>query len=330
MREVCVSYYTEEEIFTAKALLHSHNPSLFGELVKRQDSKERTKEEANIDDLYDWFRKLDDSDISYTICAANMKRIPKYNPEEVDNITMLERILKLEETLKSDRDAHLNLISRTCKIEEKVFNGAESLENKINSVKNDLDKTGSQVTQVFNDVQNIDKEVKSQNTIIKDQLNSYAGAMKEKAMIKPSVTPPIALQVPDPSGWQIVNNNKRKKPALVVTARPSGSTSRKLGAPPPSRHFVIERVLNDTIEDDIVELIKSKNNTIDIRSVECMSHEDATYKTFKLEVSVEDCKAVYDPDLWDYGMRISPFYKKRITPLERMSNWNSRHQQQHQ
>ena len=69
MREECSGYFTEDEIFNAKVLLHSQNPVLFGECVKRQDSTVggRTKIEANIDDIYDWFRKLDDNDLSINI-----------------------------------------------------------------------------------------------------------------------------------------------------------------------------------------------------------------------------------------------------------------------
>ena len=130
MREVCASYFKDDEIFSAKNMLHNENPTLFGELIKRQDTKDRSKEEANLDDIYDWFRKLDDQDISVTICASNIKKMPKFNPEEAEQTSMLERLIKLEEAMINDRESRINLITRTCKLEEKVYEGAESLENK--------------------------------------------------------------------------------------------------------------------------------------------------------------------------------------------------------
>ena len=42
-----------------------------------------------------------------------------------------------------------------------------------------------------------------------------------------------------------------------------------------------------------------------------MSHADTRYRKYKLEISVEDCKIVYDPDFWPYGTRIRPFFRKR-------------------
>ena len=38
MREACAGYYTHDEIFNAKTLLHNQDPSFFGELIKRQDT----------------------------------------------------------------------------------------------------------------------------------------------------------------------------------------------------------------------------------------------------------------------------------------------------
>ena len=115
--------------------------------------------------------------------------------------------------------------------------------------------------------------------------------------------------------WQVAGENKKRKKALLGTARPisaaSGSTNKIFGAPPPSRHFVLERIMNNITKDDISTYIKNKNSELEVRSLECMSHDDARYKKYKLEISVEDCKIVYAPDFWPYGTRIRPFFRKR-------------------
>ena len=159
LRDVCSSFYTDEEIFSAKMMLHSENPTIFGELIKRQDSKEgskdqRSKEEANVDDIYEWFKKLDENNIEYTIYSNNIKRLPKFNPEEADNVSMLERLIQIEETLKENKASHLGLVTRTCKLEEKLYQGDECIENIVK-------KTDDKVVQMFNNVKNIDMEVKT-------------------------------------------------------------------------------------------------------------------------------------------------------------------------
>ena len=177
MREACSGYYTEEEIYNAKLILHSKNPGLFGECVKRQDSHNggRSKGEANVEDIYDWFRKLDDNDITLNIYAKNLKRIPKFNPEEIESTSVLERLIKLEETMKVEKETHLALVGRTSKLEERVFNGSESLENKLSQVNENLSKTETQIVKMSNEVVNMDKEIKTQKNSFSEALKTSLG-----------------------------------------------------------------------------------------------------------------------------------------------------------
>ena len=121
--------------------------------------------------------------------------------------------------------------------------------------------------------------------------------------------------------WLVVGENKKKKKALLGTARPvpaaSGSTSKVFGAPPPSRHFVLERVMKEVTDEDIKAYINNKNGELEVRSLECMSHESSRYKKFKIEISVEDCKIIYAPDFWPWGTRIRPFFRRRNVDDER-------------
>ena len=72
-------------------------------------------------------------------------------------------------------------------------------------------------------------------------------------------------------------------------------------------------MLSDISKDDLMAHILHKNKELEIRSLECMSHNDSRYKKFKLEISVEDCQTVYTSDFWQWGMRIRPYFRKRST-----------------
>ena len=339
IREVCSGFYTEDEIFDAKTVLHSKNPSLLGECVKRQDSSigGRTKVEANLDDIYDWFRKLDDHEISVNTCAKNLRRVPRYNPEEAEKTSMMERIIQLEEAMNAEKSTHLALIGRTSKLEEKVFNGTESLENKLTQVNDNLTKTETQVAKMSKEFINIDKEIKSQKSSFSDALKSTLSQINNKNNGRGNTTPTTGgnstanssgnnqsnqsngnSQNTNDNGnndWQVAGANKRRKKAVLGTGRPVpaglGSTSKIFGAPPPSRHYVLERVRAEITKEDLTVYINNKNSELEVRSLECMSHEDARYKKYKIEISVEDCKIVYAPDFWPQGTRIRPFFRKR-------------------
>ena len=131
-----------------------------------------------MDDIYDWFRKLDDIDLSITFCAKNLRRVPRFNPEEAESTSMLERIIKLEESMIAQKGTHLALIGRTSKLEEKVFNGSESLEKQITQVNESLTKTDMKMVEMSNEVINIDKEIKSQKSSFSDTLKATLSKIK--------------------------------------------------------------------------------------------------------------------------------------------------------
>ena len=74
--------------------------------------------------------------------------------------------------------------------------------------------------------------------------------------------------------------------------------------------------MNNITKDDLSNYIKNKNCELEVRSLECMSHADARYKKYKLEISVEDCKIVYDPDFWPYGTKKTLFRKRNVADRE--------------
>ena len=81
----------------------------------------------------------------------------------------------------------------------------------------------------------------------------------------------------------------------------------KLGALPRSRFLVIGRVLKDKTVDDIKSYINEMDSNVEIRSLEPISHADAPFQKFKLEVSVSDFFKVKDRDFWESGISCYPF-----------------------
>ena len=69
--------------------------------------------------------------------------------------------------------------------------------------------------------------------------------------------------------------------------------------------------MTEITKEDITTYINNKNGELEVRSLECMSHDESRYKKYKLEISVEDCKIIYAPDFWPWGTRIRPFFRTR-------------------
>ena len=46
---------------------------------------------------------------------------------------------------------------------------------------------------------------------------------------------------------------------------------------------------------------------MEVRSLECMSHKDANYKSYKLDTSNEDLKKLFSSDIWPSGICVRQY-----------------------
>ena len=109
----------------------------------------------------------------------------------------------------------------------------------------------------------------------------------------------------NPGSWKKVEN-KRKRTVVVGT---NTAAVRVHGAPPPSRDLVIERVAQYTSEHDIKEYIEEHG--VKVRSLALMSHVDAKYLKFKLEISKNDLGKVYASEFWPCGISVRKYFPPR-------------------
>ena len=92
----CLKSFNEEDIATAKAAIYNEFGKTLREPPKRNGSAKKSKKEFNLEDILEAFYTLDDKSISVVCASSNIKSIPRYNPEELDHSSMLERIIALE------------------------------------------------------------------------------------------------------------------------------------------------------------------------------------------------------------------------------------------
>ena len=96
---VCLKHFNDEDITNAKTAIYEEHSSILGEQPRRVGGAKNSKKELSIEDIYDAFLTLDDKSITVICASINIKSIPKFNPEELDHSSMLERILKLENSV---------------------------------------------------------------------------------------------------------------------------------------------------------------------------------------------------------------------------------------
>jgi len=113
-----------------------------------------------------------------------------------------------------------------------------------------------------------------------------------------------------PSGYNegfLYQGKQRKKtrPRPVTGTRTLLAGGSK-GAPTPSRDIFVYWIEKDTPDDVIKDYIVAYG--IKVRSVECVSTENATFNSFRVEISVSDLSKVLDPEFWPTGVCVRRFY----------------------
>ena len=78
------------------------------------------------------------------------------------------------------------------------------------------------------------------------------------------------------------------------------------------------RVEKDTTADSIKDYIV--NNDVEVRSIDCVSNENATFSSFKVEIRVSDMSQVLDPEFWPSGVHVRRFYAARQSSTNTDSN----------
>ena len=158
LRNACLRHFNDEDVSVAKIAIYEEHPIILGEPPKRVGSRQKQKKEFNMDDIVEAFELLDSKSVSVVCATSNVKAMPKYNPEELDEGSMLERIMLIEATLSEHKvrlDENLARVTENkCDLEAKsrsIINVQNDVQTSIklaNESKEDLNKHKSDINQL--------------------------------------------------------------------------------------------------------------------------------------------------------------------------------------
>ena len=132
----CLREFKDTEISVAKDLLYASYSETLGNPILRKGSRMKKKSEFELDDIFDALDELIDRKQLSVICAStNVKGIPKYNPEELEDSSMVQRIIKLEKQMEQ----------HSARLDENFARFADT--------KNDLEASTRSITNIQNEVQ---------------------------------------------------------------------------------------------------------------------------------------------------------------------------------
>ena len=171
IKKIIEMFYSGEEVSAAKSLLWELRGDTLGPNIERKTTNKRTGTAANIDDMFEALLKLDAEQNLPLFVARNIERIPDRQPEQLNILTVIDRLSKVESLLKLQDEAVTNfgLDLFTIKdILEQHTKKIEKFENELTSNNShQIKKTGIKEN-VAPDTSNISNTYKENTEKMKD------------------------------------------------------------------------------------------------------------------------------------------------------------------
>ena len=358
VKNAILGFFTQDEIIDAKNTLYDKCckfKNIIGDNQSRKDSKARTEKEAHLLDLINAISALDKEGKMpiFAVPFLSLGRVPKSAPEELNNISLADRLNRLENTIDDmkilmDRNVAENysIKDQLKQLQKNPATFANVVRDSLISQSNAVERCNDPPTRALDSVLSteLSTPVSSEPMnhtnhrpslpISKPNLGRGGGAFNTSrgrggipgrgsnhSNILSTLHPPNHMLYGSTqsmnsnnsdgrSGYQIPKYHQKKNHFLTGKKTAAGIR----GAPDPSRFLFIYRVHSDTSTSDLRDFIGDQN--VVIRSFDCVSHEEAKFKSFKLEVSMEDYDKIYNDELWPSGVRIRKYIPPRSEHVE--------------
>ena len=300
IKKIITNFYDPEEVLSAKKLLWDLKPDPLGQWTDRKTSEKRSSAEANINDIFDALLLLDSSG-DITFVALNMEKIPERHPEEINLVSMINRISDLEKKIKENENtlsAHeIDLFQlRSLNLEKKyneLHNSVQKIEAKNKNVKNMEARHNHKPEEPINRKDNAPHEAtatngtdlinnndENENMFTKISKNENSDEEEVEDISEVSLPPPSPFlnKIIDAQGYELAESKARRRKRLLEEKKDLLIT----GAPPPIKKIFVGRIL-DGDHDSIRKYLSACK--IKAENIELVSHRDSKYKSYKISIA---------------------------------------------
>jgi hypothetical protein len=328
VRNATVGFFTPEKIKISKRKLWNEALAIsdvIGNWQTRKASSVRS-EEANVMDIISAFRKLDKCGKTPTIVisALRLHEIPRSPPEDLNNISMVDRILDLECKVNNMKEQLSKNILNVEKLNDKVSETPITYAKAVVT-----EPTQSRQEMSFSSIYSMNTAAAV--TSVNGSTRSRGGRGGRGATVSRRPLPPAVnnlrraesttsirsdtSQQSTEDGFSLPTQEKKKarraerRRQRFITG--SGMTqSRIKGAPEPARDLFIFRLENCVTCKDLMDFIESLN--CKVRELRCVSNENV-----RLTVGKSDYEKLYDDQIWPEGVRIRKYIPARPKDTDR-------------
>ena len=350
IKNAALGHFTHQEIVDAKNTLWDACGEMIGEKLNRKDSPTRSEREAHLSDIVTALTKLDTMEKSPTIVidALSLHKIPRSHPEELNDISLVDRLNRFKSKLGKMQEIMDRYIAQNISLKEQVeavstrmsYASVTQHQNKmaphlatasvpthtdthpkqIDVPQITLDRPDSQDTDSFRSNRGfgIGRARGRGHPQGRGGSNRVGGtyhlpnnpsmASNDHSMDRISVVSAPRSHASDGFQLPYLQNKHNKRKQKVITGK-SHTTGGFKGAPEPTRELFIYRVDNETDVTDLQHHVHSHNFTI--RDLKCISNPSAKFKSFRLAVPASEFQHLLSDNIWPDGVRVRRYIPPR-------------------
>ena len=301
-------FYSEDDVREAKDLLWREYKDILPAPVSRRRGSVRTAVKATAQDIIlDGVVAIRNSGKTnnVTFCAVNVKKLPKFNPEEINLQSIVNRLASVELQMRNVQENLGASVARVTVLEDGKATSSEGR------------RSFAAVTQVAESSLPVRKVIPGSatpylggphnigNVNRGSQIHGSgaAAASTDTATAAPQAGQPRSANVNE-AQWQQQRDERRRrireavKTSNVIVGTRTGAN---LQCGYDVRNVFISNVNQRFTDSDIKEYMKAIGK--ECLKIKQISHENATNKSFKVCVKHADIAAVMDPDFWGEGIK---------------------------
>ncbi len=343
IRDVIISQFSKDEINTAKSLLWDKcgHMDILNTPIHRVDSVMRGAHHAETEDIIDGIYKLYtlDTPPSFVISAIDVHRLPKCEPGELLEPSMLQRLMLVEAQMKQLHHTMDSTVTRCLQTEDRVTGAITNAQS--SSYASTTASTKSKVTQSASPTNSTPygpltvklpplKPPQSRHAEVgrRDASRHDTSTISSKGTPAPPSDPSFDVTATQQQTAQTsdgstgVTSDEFKLPRYAqrkldrnnlrqVVRGTAPATGSLRGAPinPPNRDLFIYKVQKNVDNNELKNSISVKGFTI--VEFKCVSHNEANFKSFQLTVPKAEFSRLFDANIWPEGICVRKFRTKR-------------------
>lgn len=337
IKSIVRTHFAIDDIIIAKdKLWDAADQSIIGPRKRRRDGTIKSEKHSHAEDVVTALYQLDAADNmpDITLNAMDLGCIPRSHPEELNEISMADRLNRMEERLSAltevvDRTVGINLTLKdqmdaiqqdnlaSCQkpnaqnTNNRSYSGAVKSPPEINVHAQQMSQLGGNIIQPSTsarDSRSIERRqsqrptgVRSISGIIHQHLSTSRQSLDAASVTSNANTNNEEFHQPSHVTKKIRRQENRRK-RIVQGSRAAGSIR---GAPEPRRDAFIYRVVSETTTEMMRQHISDMGVNID--SINCVSNPNAKFKSFKVTTAVSNFKELFKPEMWPSGICVRKY-----------------------